>query len=217
MGKNNNNLQKKHADECMCEICSNNIREERQFGALMVKEGVLKILDAEEIAHFNKYLDERDQGRKEQPTFVRVEPDDNKLPVLAYGVLIPQYGFDMDSWSKELDKYKNFAFGTLEEQQILLSAYRDFKLFEDNKIYVTHIPCALLLDTCLDLSVQKEYGFGYTSFLLYKGFEIFDNILNRDFMFCLGGMETKFNTYDLEHWKDYIDVDEVMNVAKRLF
>ena len=202
-------------------MCSNNIREERQYGALEVKDGKFIIIDAEEFCYFDEYMQSlkvnKGKERPKQPAYVRTEPEEDKQPVLAYGVLIPQYDSDMNTWKKELEQYKNFAFGTLEEHQLYLSAYREFELFEENKVFDNHIPCALLFDTSLDLSKEKDYGFGYTSFLLYKDMEIFDNIFNRQFLFCLGDVENSFKSDDLENWTKYIDKNKLMDIANRLF
>lgn len=154
---------------------------------------------------------------EKQPAYLRVEPEEENKPVLAYGVIIPQYASNEKNWDEKLDQYKNFALGTLEDEKVYVSAYSDYELFTDDIVYNKHIPCALLLDTTLDLAVEREYGFGYTAFVLYKNIPILNNILNRDFLLCLGGMEKKFKAEDAQDWKQYINKDELMNVAKRLF
>lgn len=40
--------------------------------------------------------------------------------------------------------------------------------------------------------------------------------LNRRFVICLGQMEENFKSEDKENWKQYIDVNKMMNVAKQL-
>lgn len=204
----------KHEETCSCPICNNGIREQLQYGAFEVKEGVRIIIDAEEFAHLDNYFRSAD---KKQPEYLRVEPEEENKPVLAYGVIIPQYNSGEKNWDEKLGKYKNFALGTLEDEKVYVSAYGDYELFTDDIVYNTHIPCALLLETTLDLSVEREYGFGYTAFVLYKDMPIFNNILNRDFLLCLGGMEKNFKPEDVQDWKQYINKDELMNVAKRLF
>ena len=211
-------MSKKHEDGCTCPICNNVIREERQYAALQVKDDKFVILDVEEYVHFDKFMKNiNNRERLKQPSYKLIEPEDDKALVLAYGALIPQYAFNLEDWNKELEKYKEFAFGTLENNSLYLSVYKDFQLIQENKIYNTHIPCALLLDTALNLSEKKEYGFGYTSFLIYQNMEIFDNIFNREFMFSLGDLESNFKADDIENWKNYIDKEKLISIAEHLF
>ena len=208
MGKQNN-------ENCRCSICNNEIREERQYAALKVGENFV-ILDAEEVAHLNEFMENRKRKEK-QPDYPKIEPEEEKEPLLAYGVLIPQYDSKIKDWNEELKKYIGYAFGTLDEKKLYLSSYREFKLFKDDIIYHNHIPCVLLLDTVIDLKTEKDYGFGYSAFLLYSNMEIFDNILNRDFIFCLGGIEESFRSDDIENWTQYIDKEKLINISQRLF
>lgn len=198
-----------------CVICRNNIREEMQYALKQVGKRSI-IMDAAEVFMLNEWLDNRKEDEK-QPAFPHVEPEENQKLVLAYGVLIPQYDSDIENWAEELNRWKEYAFGTLEDGKLKLSEYREFRLFEDQIIYKTHIPCALLMNTSLDLKKEREFGFGYTAFLVFGGWEIFDNILNRDFIFCLGGIEDSFNGEDLSNWTRYINVEKMMDIAKRLF
>lgn len=210
-------MKKKHRKNCSCPICNNSIREERQYGVLPLHNGGNVIIDIEELSHLNEYMESLKGSKKtKSPEYTRVEPKEDNRLVLVYGVLIPQYDTDLDNWEQILSKYKEYAFVTLAEEKLFLSAYKDFKIFEEKRVYEYSIPCALLLDTSLDLSKKKEYGFGYTSFLRYKDLDIFTNILNRQFLFCLGEIETSFND-DLENWKKYINKEKLINVAKRLF
>lgn len=208
------NEMETHREDCSCPICNNGIREQLQYGALEIKDGVRIIIDAEEFVHLVKCI--KNTGKK-HPEYPKVEPEENGKPVLAYGVLIPQYKFKENDWFDELDKYKNFAFGTLEDEKLYVSAYSDFELFKNDAVYGSHIPCALLLETALDLTEEREFDFGHTAFVLYKDMPILNNILNRKFLFCFGGMEKNFNPEDAQTWRQYINKDELMNVAKRLF
>ena len=207
-------MDKMHEENCQCPICNNGIREEIQYAALKIKDDVYVILDAMEIAHIEKVF-ENFNGK--QPKYPCIEPEENSKPVLAYGVLIPQCDSKETEWKKRVDEYKNFALGTLDDEKVYVSAYSDYELFTDEVVYNNHIPCALLLYTTLDLSTECEYGFGHTAFVLYKNMEIIDNILNRKFLFCLGGVEDSFVIEDTEHWKKYINKENLMSVAKRLF
>lgn len=205
----------KHSNKCSCPICNNGIREERQYAALQVKDGAYLTFDVEEIVHIDEY--QKSDKYPSQPNYPFIVPDDDIQPILAYGVIIPQYDSDITNWGEELQKHKEYAFGTLENNKVFVSAYSDFMLFENDKIYNSHIPFALLLYTSLDLSKKKDYGFGYTSFLLYKGWDVLTNILNRKFLFCLGDMERSFDGKDLENWKKHVNKVELVEVAKRLF
>lgn len=209
---------KEHEKTCSCPICNNGIREEWQYGAFEVKDGIWRIIAAEEWLYFEQYFRSSD---KKIPDFLKVEPNAMGQPVLAYGVIIPQNDADVENWNKELEKYKNFALGTLHVDTLYFSAYEEYEIFTENMVYGTHIPCALLLYTSLDLAVERQYGFGHTAFVLYKDMHILDNILNRDFVFCLGGLEPDFKAEVQRDfpkvWKEYINKDRMMNIAKRLF
>lgn len=202
---------------CSCPICNNGIREELQYGAMPVGDGKFVILDAEEIAHINEYQNSEESLKKVPPSYPRLTPEDDVAPVLAYGVIIPQSDTKTTDWNDELERRKEFGFGTLQDNRVFVSGYSDFVIYEDDKVYNTHIPCALLLYTSLDLSQERDYGFGYTSFLLFRDMDILSNILNRQYLFCLGGIEPSFDGKNLDCWKEYINKDNLVNVAKRLF
>ena len=99
MGKQNN-------ENCRCSICNNEIREERQYAALKVGENFV-ILDAEEVAHLNEFMENRKRKEK-QPDYPKIEPEEEKEPLLAYGVLIPQYDSKIKDWNEELKKYIDY-------------------------------------------------------------------------------------------------------------
>lgn len=200
---------------CDCAICNNQIREERQYGALEVVSGKFRILDAEEVAHFRRW-----NNTTPYPKYEKIEPDEQDNCILAYGVLIPQYDCTDEEKNKifsNMEKYKNYAFGTLMDNKVYISAYEDYVLYKDKIVYAEHVPCALLINSSLDLSKEQEYGFGHTLFLLYKDMEILDVILNRDFLFCLGEIEESYNPEYAENWKSYIKQDKLMEIANRLF
>ena len=194
--------------------------EEMQYACMHVGNGTYCILDVNEALLLEEYLADRDAGKGDaQPVLPRIEPQEDATPVLAYGVLIPQYNSSEKDWKTMLEEYKNCVLGTVEvedKKQILLSEYDDFKLFEEETLYGNNIPCALLLKTALDLSKEREYGFGYTATLIYGDCELLDGILNRPFLFCLGGVEDGFDGKDLSHWENYINEETLMAVAKRL-
>lgn len=208
-------MSKQHKEGCGCEICQNNIRDERQYAAMKVGERFV-IMEAGEVALIDNFLETRCEGEK-QPVFPCIEPEEGGKPVLAYGVLIPQYDSGEKNWTEELEKYKDYAFGTVIDEKLYLSAYREFELFEEQVLYGTHIPCALLMDTCIDLTQEREYGFGRTAFLIYQDMGILDNMLNREFLFCIGGIEEVFHGDDLSNWTKYINTEKLMKTAKRLF
>lgn len=215
-----NNTDYLHKNSCNCPICNNGIREELQYAALEVADNVFRILDVEEVAHFDLYKDDDSFKEKIHAEFKKVEPDEEAACVLAYGVLIPQYdSTEVEQYKiyKSLDKFKNYAFGTLRDEKVYLSVYEDYVLYKDEPVYNSHIPCALLITSSLDLSEQRDFGFGHTMFLLFKDIELFANILNRDFIFCIGDIEESYDTADAKNWKKYIKKDKLMEIAKRLF
>ena len=91
------------------------------------------------------------------------------------------------------------------------------KLFEEEIIYQSYIPVALLLDTSMDFSKKKEFGFGHTTFLLYKDMMFLDNVINRDFLFCIGGIEKLAPGIDKENWSSCIKEERLFRIARRLF
>lgn len=202
-----------HEKDCSCKICSNGIREERQYALLQIEEHSI-LFDAEEYQHFDEWMRNRGDNKK-QPEYYIVEPENDTLQ-LVYGVLIPTPDAEVSDWHKELKKYIDYTFATLEDKKIYLSAYQDIEIYEDMKIYEMSIPCVMLLNTVLDLKEKQDYGFGHTMFLKYRDFEIFDNIFNRQFLFCVRDIE---ETYDGQqsNWKEFIDKQKLECVARELF
>lgn len=205
-----------HAKDCNCKICNNGIREERQYAALKIEEHFI-IFDAEEYQHFDDWIRNKTENEKQlHPTYCVIEPEDGNKLQLVYGVLIPACETEISDWNKELEKFKGYAFATLEDEKIYLSAYQDIALFENMKTYETNIPCAMLLDTALDLEDKKDYGFGHTMFLKYGNMEIFNNIFNRKFLFCVRDVEAAYDSVQGD-WKDFINEEVLKRVAKELF
>lgn len=205
----------KHNNNCNCPVCNNQIRDERQFAALQASDGGYITLDVEEWVHISDY--QCSDNFPKVPNYTKIIPDDDVLPVIAYGVIIPQYNTKIKDWKRELFEQRNHAYCTLLNNQVFVSGYSDFVIFESDKVYNSHIPIALLYYTSLDLSEKRDYGFGYTSFLRYKDMDILTNIINRQYLFCLGGLESSFNHKDIENWKNYINKNDLLTVAERLF
>lgn len=211
-------MSRDHEVNCNCPVCNNGIREERQY-AVMKNKGLGEkefILDACECSLWDAFIN-TDWEERAQPVLTKIMPDETKAPILAYGVLIPQKHCEVTDWSKELCQWKDYAFGSIEEETLKFSCYKDFALFEDHILYGSHIPCALLLHTTLDLTKEREYGFGHTMFQIFSNYEILDNIINRKYLYCLGGIEESFDGDDISNWEQYINRDKLMTVAKRLF
>ena len=204
-----------HEANCSCPICNNGIREEQQYAEMQLGERWF-FVDASEAVMLEDFLRNKDKGA-EQPVLSKEEPDETKIPVLAYGVLMPQTESGIKNWTEEVSKWKNYFFGSVEDEKLKLSCYKDFKLFENHIVYGKNIPCALLLHTTLDLTKERGYGFGYTAFLIYRNLGILDNIINRDFLFCLSGIEENFDGENLENWQQQIDEEKLMEITRRLF
>lgn len=209
-------MKKKHQKKCSCSICNNGIREEMQYALLQIAEDQFVILDADEFEILDRFMSAKDK-KLAVPEFEKIEPEEDSELVIAYGVLIPQDGSEDKDWSTELLRYLNYGFGTLESEKLYVSAYSDFQLYEEDKFYGRNIPVALLLDTAMDFTVEKDFGFGYSTFLLYEGMNLLDNIINRDFLFCIGGIEKIDEKITEDNWKSFIQKENLMNIAKRLF
>lgn len=206
----------KHTENCNCPICNNDIREERQYAALELKDGSYVTLDAQEFVHLDDWMQNRKKG-EEHPQFEKVEPDEDTPLQLVYGVLMPADTKVKEDYVEKAKEIKNYALVTLEDEKVYYSGYQDIEVFEGKEIYSGCIPCAMLLQTSLDLEDKLEYGFGHTMFLKYTDWNIFDNIFNRKFLFCVRDVEPNFKPEDEEHWKDYINVDSMLDTAKELF
>lgn len=199
-----------------CSICNNGLREERQYGCLKISDDTFILLDAEEFA----YLEEREENRKKgnDTIFQEVEPEDQQEVMLVYGVLIPQAGstITIKEWGDEIMKYKNFAFSTLHDNKEFLSTFKEIKLFENDVVYENQIPCAMLLQTALNLDEKKGYGFGYTMFLKYANLNIFENIFNRPFVFCIRDIEKNY-LENMDNWYECVNFKLLKQTALELF
>lgn len=205
-----------HKENCNCSICNNSIREERQYGALEMENGEYVTFDAEEFCHFDNWMSNRKNG-EEQPEYEEIEPDENAPLQLVYGVLMPGDKMETEDYAEKVKEFKNYALLSLEAEKIYYSGYKDIEVFKGKEVYPCSIPCAMLLHTSLNLEKRLEYGFGHTLFLKHANQAIFDNILCRKFLFCIRDVEKNFNPEDEENWKDYINVDNVLETAKYLF
>ena len=80
----------------------------------------------------------------------------------------------------------------------------------------------MLLHMSYDLSVQRELGFGHTTFIRYiyaetkEHMDILDNVLNRPFILCIAEKEERFDG-STENCKQQIDEKKLMKIARRLF
>lgn len=206
----------KHKVNCNCPICNNSIREERQYGALEVKDGVYVTFDAEEFSIFDQWMRNKKNGDK-QPSFEEIVPTEDAPLQLVYGVLMLADKTDDESYIGKVKEYKNYAFISLADEKIYYSGYEDIELFAEKEVYNGFIPCAMLLRTSIDLEKKLDFGFGHTLFLKHSNQEIFDNILCRKFLFCIRDTEKNFVPEDAECWRKYINMDHMLENAKYLF
>lgn len=200
-------------DICNCPICNLNIKEERQFASMQLKEETSILIDVEEYEHIYNWIQSE---AKEIPHYERIEAEENIEPVLAYGILIPQIGSEKElgEWNMIAEKYVNYAFLTLEQGKEYISSYEDIVLLYDMPVYHNHIPCAMILQTPIN-NFDKELDFGYTMSLCYSNLNIFDNIINRKFLFCI--KETKSLTVEeRKEWKNHIKQERMIQIAKEL-
>lgn len=205
-----------HKENCNCSICNNSIREERQYGALEMRDGTYVTFDAEEWWHFDNWMSNRKKGEK-QPEYEEVKPNEDTPLQLVYGVLMHGDKMETEDYVERVKEFKNYALLSLEAEKIYYSGYKDIQVFKGKEVYSCSIPCAMLLHTSLDLEKKLEFGFGHTLFLKHVNQAIFDNILHREFLFCIRDIERNFNSEDEEHWKDYINMDNMLETAKYLF
>ena len=203
-----------HKNECL--ICNNSIREERQYGALELNDNKYVIFDAQEFAYFDEWMKDKVKSKK-QPNYKEIVPDENMLVQLVYGVLVVSGEEKEEKLIEKMGEFKNYALISLEHERIYYSSYNDIEIFRGKEIYPGFIPCAMLLHTSLDLKKKLEYGFGHTLFLKYKEMDIFDNILNREFLLCVRDIEKEFNPKDEKNWKKYIRIENMLRTAKYLF
>lgn len=208
-----------HAKNCDCPICNNGIREEHQYAGMEWKPGVIIRIDGYEWWLIDKLVKNKDESYKKFPELVA---DESKTPVLAYGVLMPSNDSEVTNWTEEMEKWKNLDMCTLEDGKIFNGCYTDIELFEDKLMYNEFIPCAMLLHMPYDLSVQRELGFGHTTFIRYtyaetkEHMDILDNVLNRPFILCIAEKEESFDG-NVDNWRGQIDEKKLIQIARRLF
>ena len=205
-----------HKNNCMCERCRQG-KEERQFAVWRPTfdgKEVDILVDCEEISHIFRFID-KEIALEDIKV---VDTADDKEPVLAYGILMICNGIEMsvDEAEETLNNRKNYAFACLEEMKECLSSYEDIAVFKEDVVYEDSIPIACLLKTDLDVANGKQYGFGYTMFIRYSDMDILSNIMNRNYLLCLRGVEESFDINDKDNWKDYINKDRLIKIAKEL-
>lgn len=215
-------------EECHCELC-NSMRAERQF-ALSDWEDKYILWDVDEAIEFNTWaFDTRldtdtvegimGEAKRIPVDFPIVKLNEESEYLLVYGVVIPNPLADCDL-AKEAENYKGFGHFTLLDGKIYESVYSDIWLSHDKVHSGKDIPCAVLLQTSLDLKKKRDYGFGYTMTVRYKdekGFmDIFSNIMNRSFALCVKDVVKVFPEYT-DDWKKYIDEAVCVEIAREIF
>lgn len=210
----------KNTNDCTCERClqiSMQGKEEMQFARWVTKDrngNDLPILvDCEEISHIYNYLDKEIKIEDIKTE----EVDDNKTPVLAYGILLScNDDMGIEQIEDKLIQYKGYGYACLDDMTEYISSYDDIAVFKDDVVY-GNIPIACLLRTDLDVANGKMYGFGFTNFLRYHNMDILSNIMNRDYLLCIRGVEESYNDSDRDNWKDHINKSTLMEIAKDIF
>ena len=202
--------------------CPHEDREAIQYAILRSKSGSMHILDATEDCFMDDYFERKKKDpNTPQATFTAVSPADESLYAIVYGVLFPQCQAEITDWEAELKKYVNVVHTTVskEENKEYWSAYADFRLFPEHRVpgYPT-IPCALLLNTVFDFDQKQEFDFGYTTFIRYNNLEYLDNVLDRDYLFSLQGVEKSYENLPFsENWTKYINIERIKKAAVQFF
>lgn len=189
--------------KCNCPICNSGI-EERQY-AYMKMDNQFVLIDATELAHIEEFFENK------KKMYPEIEVDDNKELKLVYGVIIPQAGQETKSIIPTIEGFKNYAFACLVDGKCYLSAYEDIMLYPyfENTSY-GHIPFAGLFRT--DLQVDNDKQFAYTLYLRYENMSVLDNVFCRDFVIAVKRKEEV--DININHWKEQINLDKLMTVAK---
>lgn len=68
-----------------------------------------------------------------------------------------------------------------------------------------------------DIMEHKRYGFGYTMFLRYSNMEIFDNILNRDYFYCIRDVEKQIVLEEEAIWENLINEEHLFEQRRNCF
>lgn len=203
--------------KCDCEMC-NSGREERQF-ALSNWDDKYILWDVDEASAVDKWLDTT-EDTSIPVDFPIVTFNEERTPyLLVYGVIIPNPLKECDL-IKEAESHKDYGYFTLLDGKIYESVYRDIWILPDKVHSNKDIPCAMLLQTSLDLRQKRSYGFGYTMTIRYKnenGFmETFTNIMNRNFALCVKDVVKVLTEYT-DDWKKYIDEAACIETARGIF
>ena len=202
---------------CHCEMC-NSGREECQF-ALSDWDNKYILWDVDEASAFEKWLD-TPKDKRVPVDFPIVTFNEEKAPyLLVYGIIIPNPLKECDL-IKEVESHKDYGYFTLLDGKIYESVYSDIWLSSDRVHSNKDIPCAVLLQTSLDLNEERSYGFGYTMTIRYmneNGFmETFTNIMNRNFALCVKNVVKVLPEYT-DDWKKYIDEAACIETARGIF
>lgn len=202
---------------CNCEMC-NSGRAERQF-ALSKWDDEYILWDVDEASAFDKWLDTT-EDTSIPVDFPIVTFSEEKAPYfLVYGIIIPNPLKECDL-IKEAESHKGYGYFTLLDGKIYESVYRDIWISPDRVHSNKDIPCAMLLQTSLDLNKERFWGFGYTMTIRYmneNGFvETFTNIMNRKFALCVKDVVKVLPEYT-DDWKKYIDEAACIETARGIF
>ncbi len=143
-------------EECHCEMCSSG-RAERQFALSQWNENQFILWDVEEASAFDKWLDTPKEKRV-PADFPVVKFNEEESPYyLAYGIIIPNPLQECDL-IKEAEAYKGYNHFTLLDGKVYESGYSDIWFSPDRVHGGKDIPCAVLLQTSLDLNKKRNYG-----------------------------------------------------------
>ena len=179
----------------------------RQYGIVGVgKEQVL--MDSEELSSYLEYR----AGKSVEVTHF---PKDQSPYYLAYGVLLNFLkGKEKPKMEPfEAEKNINYPHATVYGGEAYISWYPeivlDQALFGDDR----YLPAALLLKTSLPVEKKRFNGFGYTLFPAREGYQnIFDEIINREYVLCIRDIEKKYDGYE-KGWIYDVDIEKMNQVA----
>ena len=203
-----------HHRDTNCPCCQRAAKGPIQYALLELREHRYALLEADEVSLLDKWVR---SGSGEEPTFPIIEPAEDNPLVLAYGVLRPQADSDVTDWVAELQTHIEYGHATIEDGKMYCSCYLDFAIYPEHAHDPSRIPCALLLNTPLDLNKLREYGFGYNTYLRFGRMGALSNILNRPYVFCLRGTEPSFDPAEKGNWKQYIDMTKLLKTARELW
>lgn len=207
-----------HHRDTNCPCCQRAAKGPIQYALLELRKHQYILLEADEVALLDNWVRSGSgDDNREEPTFPIIEPPEGNPLVLAYGVLRPQADSDVTNWTAELQTHIEYGHATIEDGKMYCSCYLDFLIYLEHADDANRIPCALLLNTPLDLNKRKDYGFGYNAYLRFGNMGALTNILNRPYVFCLRGTETSFDPAEKGNWKQYIDMTKLLKTAGELW